>query len=113
MSTTVWRDLGTPESPSENFVELLVDGVPVSVPEGTSVLRAASEAGLSIPKLCATESLEAFGSCRLCLVEIEVGGDIPPPVLHQLNLGWLFGLKPTSLPRYAARLWNCIFRIIR
>ena len=71
MSTTVWRDLGTPESPSENFVELLVDGVPVSVPEGTSVLRAASEAGLSIPKLCATESLEAFGSCRLCLVEIE------------------------------------------
>ena len=71
MSTTVWRDLGTPESPSENFLELLVDGVPVSVPEGTSVLRAASEAGLSIPKLCATESLEAFGSCRLCLVEIE------------------------------------------
>jgi len=45
MSTTVWRDLGTPESPSENFIELLVDGVQVSVPEGTSVLRAAAEAG--------------------------------------------------------------------
>ncbi|MBT7998698.1 MAG: formate dehydrogenase subunit alpha, partial [Betaproteobacteria bacterium] len=49
----------------------MVDGVSVSVPEGTSILRAASEAGLSIPKLCATESLEAYGSCRLCLVEIE------------------------------------------
>ena len=71
MSKTVWKDLGTPEIKSGNFVDLLVDGVPVSVPEGTSVLRAASLAGLSIPKLCATESLEAFGSCRLCLVEIE------------------------------------------
>ena len=71
MSTATWRDLGTPESVSDNFVELTVDGNLVSVPEGTSLLRAASEAGLSIPKLCATESLEAFGSCRLCLVEIE------------------------------------------
>ena len=71
MSTSTWRDLGTPESASENFVDLMVDGVSVSVPEGTSILRAASEAGLSIPKLCATESLEAYGSCRLCLVEIE------------------------------------------
>jgi formate dehydrogenase major subunit len=57
MSTSTWRDLGTPESASENFVDLMVDGVSVSVPEGTSILRAASEAGLSIPKLCATESL--------------------------------------------------------
>ncbi len=71
MSKIIWKDLGTPEIKSGNFVDLLVDGVPVSVPEGTSVLRAASLAGLSIPKLCATESLEAFGSCRLCLVEIE------------------------------------------
>lgn len=71
MSTSTWRDLGTPESASENFVDLMVDGVSVSVPEGTSILRAASEAGLSIPKLCATESLEAYGSCRLCLVEVE------------------------------------------
>ena len=69
MSTTVWRDLGTPESPSENFVELLVDGVPVSVPEGTSVLRVASEAGLSIPKLCATETKFFFR--RLNLIEIS------------------------------------------
>ena len=46
MSTSTWRDLGTPESASENFVDLMVDGVSVSVPEGTSILRAASEAGL-------------------------------------------------------------------
>ena len=41
MSKIIWKDLGTPEIKSGNFVDLLVDGVPVSVPEGTSVLRAA------------------------------------------------------------------------
>ncbi len=52
-------------------VTLRVDGVAVTVPEGTSVMRAAFEAGVKVPKLCATDSLEAFGSCRLCLVEID------------------------------------------
>ena len=48
-----------------------IDGAQVTVPAGTSVMRAACDAGIKIPKLCATDSLEAFGSCRLCLVEIE------------------------------------------
>jgi formate dehydrogenase major subunit len=52
-------------------VSLTIDGRAVTVPAGTSVLRAALEAGIDIPKLCATDSLEAFGSCRVCLVEIE------------------------------------------
>jgi formate dehydrogenase major subunit len=41
------------------------------VPEGTSVMRASMEAGIQVPKLCATDMVDAFGSCRLCLVEIE------------------------------------------
>ncbi len=65
------RDFGTPARESENLVTLFVDGSPISVPEGSTVMRAAAEAGISIPKLCATDSLEPFGSCRLCLVEIE------------------------------------------
>jgi len=64
-------DLGTPVRKSEREVTLEIDGMQVTVPEGTSVMRAAAEAGVSIPKLCATDSLEPFGSCRLCLVEIE------------------------------------------
>jgi formate dehydrogenase major subunit len=64
------RDMGTP-SKTGAPISLTIDGVAVTVPEGTSVMRAAAEAGLSIPKLCATDSLEAFGSCRLCVVEIE------------------------------------------
>ena len=64
-------DLGTPARHAVERVALTIDGRAVTVPAGTSLLRAAAEAGTSIPKLCATESLEAFGSCRLCLVEIE------------------------------------------
>ncbi|NBP85722.1 MAG: formate dehydrogenase subunit alpha, partial [Mycobacteriaceae bacterium] len=64
-------DLGTPGCDSAQTVSLEVDGVAVSVPAGTSVMRAAAEAGLAVPKLCATDSLQPFGSCRLCLVEID------------------------------------------
>jgi formate dehydrogenase major subunit len=65
------RDFGTPAVRSDRTVTLTIDGFAVTVPEGTSVMRAAVTAGIPIPKLCATDSLEAFGSCRLCLVEIE------------------------------------------
>jgi formate dehydrogenase major subunit len=64
-------DFGTPLRASARTVTLDIDGTPVTVPEGTSLMRAAVEAGINVPKLCATDSLEPFGSCRLCLVEIE------------------------------------------
>lgn len=64
-------DYGTPKSKSDQLVTLLIDGAPVTVPVGTSIMRAAGENGCSIPKLCATDSLEPFGSCRMCLVEID------------------------------------------
>jgi formate dehydrogenase major subunit len=64
-------DYGTPARESEMRVTLEIDGQSVSVPAGTSIMRAAMDTGLKIPKLCATDSVEAFGSCRLCLVEIE------------------------------------------
>ena len=64
-------DYGTPERTSDTSVTIEIDGVQVSVAAGTSVMRAAVEAGVNVPKLCATDSLEPFGSCRLCLVEIE------------------------------------------
>jgi formate dehydrogenase major subunit len=71
MTLTHDSDLGTPARESDRTVIVTVDGVPVAVPAGTSVMRAAGETGCAIPKLCATDSLEPFGSCRLCLVEIE------------------------------------------
>src|SRR5688572_27867209 len=64
-------DRGTPPKTSVQSVSLEIDGLPVTVPAGTSIMHAASLAGIQVPKLCATDSLEAFGSCRLCLVEID------------------------------------------
>ncbi len=64
-------DYGTPRRYADTDVTLEIDGVAITVPAGTSVMRAAIEAGVNVPKLCATDSLEPFGSCRLCLVEIE------------------------------------------
>jgi formate dehydrogenase major subunit len=70
------RDLGTPaadrgRNPAPDTVEVVIDGTPVAVAEGTSVMRAAALCGVDIPKLCATDRLDPFGSCRLCLVEID------------------------------------------
>jgi formate dehydrogenase major subunit len=65
------HDFGTPPSKAVKHVRLTIDGVAVDVAEGTSILRAAREAGIDVPKLCATDSVKAFGSCRLCLVEID------------------------------------------
>jgi formate dehydrogenase major subunit len=64
-------DYGTPEVHSDTRVTLTIDGEAVTVPAGTSIMRAAMAMGTQIPKLCATDSLKSFGSCRLCLVEID------------------------------------------
>ena len=64
-------DYGTPESPHEDTVDIEIDGLPATVKAGTTILRAARESGVEIPRLCATDSLKPFGSCRLCVVEVE------------------------------------------
>ena len=64
-------DYGTPLKTNNDLVTLEIDGVELTVPKGTSIMAAAKMNDTSIPKLCATDSLEPFGSCRLCLVEIE------------------------------------------
>jgi formate dehydrogenase major subunit len=77
MSLVSEIDYGTPRSAAEKMVALTIDGFAVSVPEGTSVMRAAMEAGIKVPKLCAYDMVEAFGSCRLCLIEIESRAGTP------------------------------------
>ncbi|GMR16960.1 MAG: formate dehydrogenase subunit alpha [Gammaproteobacteria bacterium] len=71
MNAVVAADLGTPQSPCEETVEVEIDGMPATVRAGSSVMRAVREHGTDLPKLCATDSLQPFGSCRLCVVEIE------------------------------------------
>ncbi|MDF1588496.1 MAG: formate dehydrogenase subunit alpha [Gammaproteobacteria bacterium] len=81
------KDYGTPARLSENLVTLEIDGVEVTVPEGTSVMRAAALADITIPKLCASDNLESFGSCRLCAVEIEGRRGMPASCTTPVDAG--------------------------
>jgi formate dehydrogenase major subunit len=92
-------DYGTPESKSEEMVTLTIDGKSVTVPEGTSIMRAAMEIGTEIPKLCATDSIKAFGSCRLCVVEVEGRNGTPASCTTPVAPG--ISVK-TQTPRLAA-----------
>src|SRR2546427_9369177 len=71
MYSTGYHDKGTPRVNDVKNVTLEIDGQTITVPDGTSIMRAAALADVNIPKLCATDTLKAFGSCRLCLIEIE------------------------------------------
>ena len=71
MALLVEKDFGTPKPKTDKTVTVEIDGFEVKAQEGASIMRAAAEIGISIPKLCATDSLKSFGSCRLCLVEVD------------------------------------------
>jgi formate dehydrogenase major subunit len=90
-------DYGTPASKAERQVTLTVDGFTVTVPEGTSIMRASMEAGIAIPKLCATDMVDAFGSCRLCLVEIEGRNGTPSSCTTPVAPGMVVKTQTTRL----------------
>ncbi len=90
-------DYGTPASKAEKQVTLVVDGFAVTVPEGTSIMRASMEAGIAIPKLCATDMVDAFGSCRLCLVEIEGRNGTPSSCTTPVAPGMVVKTQTTRL----------------
>ncbi|MEJ2131370.1 MAG: 2Fe-2S iron-sulfur cluster-binding protein, partial [Gammaproteobacteria bacterium] len=92
-------DYGTPAKVSDVLVSLEIDGHRVTVPAGTSILRAAGEAGVGIPKLCSTDRLEAFGSCRLCLVEIEGVAGTPSSCTTPVAEGMVVSTQSERLAR--------------
>lgn len=56
------------------MVTITIDERPITVPEGSSLLDAATQAGIGIPTLCYLEGLNCVGSCRICLVDVEGQG---------------------------------------
>jgi formate dehydrogenase major subunit len=92
-------DYGTPARRAAPMVTVEIDGVPVTVPAGTSIMRAAAERGISVPKLCATDSLEPFGSCRLCLVEIEGRRGTPASCTTPVESGMKVSTQTPRLAR--------------
>ena len=81
------KDLGTPARIAAQAVTLEVDGREVTVPAGTSLMRAAALADVMVPKLCASDSLEPFGSCRLCLVQVEGRNGFPASCTTPVEAG--------------------------
>jgi NADH dehydrogenase/NADH:ubiquinone oxidoreductase subunit G len=53
------------------MVQLTIDGKHIEVEEGTTVIKAAKQAGINIPALCGHPNLTPYGGCRLCVVEVE------------------------------------------
>jgi formate dehydrogenase major subunit len=97
-------DYGTPrpktgKAVAEKTVTLTIDGQSVTVPEGTSIMRAAMEMGTQIPKLCATDMMNAFGSCRLCLVEIEGARGTPASCTTPVAAGMKVHTQTDKLKR--------------
>ena len=99
MACQCQSDFGTPASDSGSRVALLIDGRQVSAPAGSSVMRAALEAGIPIPKLCATDQLEAFGSCRLCLVQVEGRRGYPASCTTPVEEGMTVSTQSPHLSR--------------
>ncbi|MGH7917073.1 MAG: molybdopterin-dependent oxidoreductase, partial [Candidatus Binataceae bacterium] len=98
------KDFGTPARISNSTVTLEVDGKSITVPAGTSVMRAGALAGVAIPKLCATDSLEAFGSCRLCLIEIEGRNGYPASCTTPAEAGMKVRTHSEKLGRLRANV---------
>jgi formate dehydrogenase major subunit len=97
IETILSRDFGTPVSLALDVVTLTIDGSQVTVPVGTSVMRAAAENAINIPKLCATDSLEPFGSCRLCLVEIDGRRGYPASCTTPVEAGMVVRTQSSKL----------------
>ncbi len=91
-------DFGTPAQQGKP-VTLTIDGFDITVPHGTSVMRASAMAGIAIPKLCATDSIEAFGSCRLCLVEIEGRRGTPASCTTPVTSGMVVHTQTPKIAR--------------
>ena len=93
------KNYGTPKVTSDNTVTGYIDGIEISVPEGTSIMRAASMVGIDIPSLCASDNLDAFGSCRLCIVDFEgrKGFGYPSSCTSPLNNGMKVTTKNNHL----------------
>lgn len=74
---TRWTTSAAAAKPGEEKIEVTVNGQPISIPRGYTVLQACDLAGIDIPRFCYHQKLSIAGNCRMCLVEVE---KVPKPV---------------------------------
>jgi len=85
---------------SVGTVRLKIDGVEVSVPEGTMILKAAKDNGIIIPTLCSLEGLTPYGGCRLCLIEISGSPKLFPACITPVSSGMEVTTNSEKLKEY-------------
>jgi bidirectional [NiFe] hydrogenase diaphorase subunit len=81
-------------------VTLKIDGLEVTVPEGTMILNAARDNGIIIPTLCNLEGLSPYGGCRLCLVEISGAPKLFPACITPVSSGMEVTTQSERLTEY-------------
>jgi formate dehydrogenase major subunit len=84
---------------SDHVIELTVDGMPVRVAPGTSIMQAARTVGVDIAKLCATDSLKSFGSCRLCIVQVDGRRGLPASCTTPVEPGMVVRTQTPQVAR--------------
>src|SRR3954453_6633324 len=72
---------------AEELVNVTIDGAPVSVPKGTTIIEAAKQAGILVPHYCYPPSLPSPAVCRMCLVEVEKAPKLMPACVTQVAEG--------------------------
>jgi NADH-quinone oxidoreductase subunit G len=75
---------------------VMINGIPISVPEGTSILHTAQKAGIKIPTLCFHPDQEVKANCRICVVEVEGQKNLMPACATKVNEGMTI---KTATPR--------------
>ncbi len=71
----------------ENMVNIKINGMPLSVPNGSTILEAAHYAGIDIPTLCYLKDLNQIGACRMCVVEVKGARSLVASCVYPVNEG--------------------------
>ncbi|MER5649549.1 2Fe-2S iron-sulfur cluster-binding protein [Streptosporangium sp. NPDC002524] len=95
--------MSVPLQPPRRLIEMTVDGDPVRVPEGSTVLDACSAAGKDIPTLCYGDTLTPKNACRVCVVEVEGARTLAPACSRRAEPGMVVGTA-TERARHSRKI---------
>ncbi|MGI5922282.1 MAG: 2Fe-2S iron-sulfur cluster-binding protein, partial [Syntrophomonadaceae bacterium] len=79
------------------LVKLIIDGKEVEAPAGSTILQAAEQAGIKIPRLCYDPDLSPMGACRLCVVEVEGMRTLPASCVTPVTAGMVVQTKSPAV----------------
>ncbi len=88
---------------------LTIDGVPIAIEEGATVLQAAKAAGVRIPTLCHLEGLSEAAACRLCLVEVEGINKLLPACVTMVSEEMVVHTQTPKLQEYRRMIVELLF----